>query len=220
MGELSKTIFKIGSPDIDVILKKKLPKIKSVKKRYSIKFKKYCILIWHPVTSKINDLKNDTIKLLKVLKTSKRNIVAIYPNNDPGHNKILSLFKSIKDKKFKLLKSLRFESFITLLKNSDFIIGNSSSAIYEAPILGIPSINIGDRQHMRINLKSIKNINIENFKVQTIDNFLQNYTTKKIKNFGKGDSDKKFIKILKTKKFWEISSQKFFYDGIKYGNNK
>ena len=220
MGELSKTIFKIGSPDIDVILKKKLPKIKSVKKRYSIKFKKYCILIWHPVTSKINDLKNDTIKLLKVLKTSKRNIVAIYPNNDPGHNKILSLFKSIKDKKFKLLKSLRFESFITLLKNSDFIIGNSSSAIYEAPILGIPSINIGDRQHMRINLKSIKNINIENFKVQTIDNFLQNYTTKKIKNFGKGDSDKKFIKILKTKKFWEISSQKYFYDGIKYGNNK
>ena len=146
--------------------------------------------------------------------------MAIYPNNDPGHNKILSLFKSIKDKRFKLLKSLRFESFITLLKNSDLIVGNSSSAIYEAPILGIPSINIGDRQHMRMNLKSIKNVSIETFKVQTIDNFLRNYTPKKIKNFGKGDSDKKFINILKTKKFWEISSQKYFYDGIKYGNNK
>jgi len=220
MGELSRSIFKIGSPDLDVILKKKLPSIKSVKKRYSIKFKKYFILIWHPVTSKINTLKNDTQKLLKILKKTKRNIIAIYPNNDPGHNKILSFFKSIKDKKFKLLKSLRFESFITLLKNSDLIVGNSSSAIYEAPILGIPSINIGDRQHMRINLKSVKNIDIENFKIQTIDSFLQNYTAKKIKTFGKGDSDKKFIKILKTKNFWGISSQKYFYDGIKYGNVK
>ena len=96
---------------------------------------------------------------------------------------------------------MRFESFITLLKNSELIVGNSSSAIYEAPILGIPSINIGDRQHKRINLKSIKNVDIENFKIQTIDNFLQNYVSKKIKTFGKGDSDKKFIKILKTKSF-------------------
>ena len=56
MGEIKKSIYNIGSPDLDVILKKKLPIIESVKKRYSINFKKYCILIWHPVTSNISSL--------------------------------------------------------------------------------------------------------------------------------------------------------------------
>ena len=40
-----------------------------------------------------------------------------------------------------------------MAKNSNFIIGNSSSAIYEAPILDTPAINIGNRQYKRINSK-------------------------------------------------------------------
>ena len=47
-------------------------------------------------------------------------------------------------------------------------------------------------------------------KIQTIDNFLQNYVSKKIKNFGKGDSDKKFIKILKTKSFGKYLHKSIF----------
>lgn len=210
MGEIKKSIYNIGSPDLDVILKKKLPIIESVKKRYSINFKKYCILIWHPVTSNISSLKNDTNKVLNILKKLNRNIVIIYPNNDPGSEKILKIYKEIKNKKIKLLKSLRFESFITLLKNSEFIIGNSSSAIYEAPILGVPSINIGDRQYKRLKLKSIKNLDIENLDLKIIEDFLNNYKPLKKNIFGRGNSDKKFFQIISSKSFWKISTQKFF----------
>ena len=59
MGEI-KNIFNIGSPDIDFIANRKLPKIKNVKRRYGIPFKKNAILLWHSVTSKVN-----TIKLAK-----------------------------------------------------------------------------------------------------------------------------------------------------------
>ena len=210
MGEIKKSIFNIGSPDLDVILKKKLPVIESVKKRYSINFKKYCILIWHPVTSNILSLKNDTIKVLNILEKLNRNVIIIYPNNDPGCEKILKIYKEIKNKKFKILKSLRFENFITLLKNSEFIFGNSSSAIYEAPILGIPSINIGDRQHKRLRLKSIKNLDIENLDLKTVEDFLTNYKPLKKNIFGKGNSDKKFLQIISGKSFWKIPTQKFF----------
>ena len=53
---------------------------------------------------------------------------------------------------------MRFEYFLSLLKNAKFIIGNSSSAIYEAPMLNTPAINIGNRQNKRLKTKLIKNI--------------------------------------------------------------
>ena len=45
------------------------------------------------------------------------------------------------------------------MKNSDLVIGNSSSGIIEAPSLRIPTINIGNRQEGRVKSSSIININ-------------------------------------------------------------
>lgn len=215
MGENKDSIFNIGSPDIDIILKKKLPNIVHVKKRYSINFSNYAILLWHPVTSKTDTLKKDTVKLLNFLEKLNRNVIIIYPNNDPGSSYILNVYSKIKNKKFKILKSLRFESFLTLLKNSEFIIGNSSSAIYEAPMFNIPSINIGDRQHKRLKLSTIKNYQIDELNTQGIERFIKNFKKAKRNNFGTGNSDKKFISVIKKKEFWKISNQKFFSDHIK-----
>ena len=98
MGEIKKHIFNIGSPDVDAIVHKRLPTIENVKKRYSIKFKNYSILLWHPVTSKINTLKEDTNKLIAFSKKLNDNFVVIYPNNDPGSKIILNCYKKIKKK--------------------------------------------------------------------------------------------------------------------------
>ena len=49
----------------------------------------------------------------------------------------------------------------------DLIIGNSSSGIIEAPSLGVPTVNIGNRQHGRIRSNSIIDCdyNIKNIKI-------------------------------------------------------
>ena len=44
---------------------------------------------------------------------------------------------------------MRFEFFLSCLKNSEFIIGNSSAGIREASYYGVPAINVGSRQQMR-----------------------------------------------------------------------
>ena len=49
-------------------------------------------------------------------------------------------------------------SILTLLKHSDFLIGNSSCGLREAPFFGVPSINIGTRQMGRSNLSQIINV--------------------------------------------------------------
>jgi len=212
MGENNNHIFNVGSPDTDVMINKKLPTIQSVKKRYSIKFNNHAILLWHSVTSKIKTLKEDTKKLINFLTILDQNIIVIYPNNDPGSKIILDCYKKIKNKKFKIMKNLRFESFLTLLNKSRFIIGNSSSAIYEAPVFGTPSINIGDRQNKRIRSKVIKNFEIDKLEVSKLYNFLKSYKPVKKKFYGHGDSDKKFLKIFLKENLWKISRQKFFSD--------
>ena len=212
MGEIKKNIFQIGSPDIDVIANKSLPKIKNVKKRYNFKFKDYAILLWHPVTSRVDTLKQETKNILKFIKKLNQNFLIIYPNNDPGSNYIIECYKKIKNKKFKILKNMRFEYFLSLLENAKFIIGNSSSAIYEAPMLSTPAINIGDRQNKRIKSKIIKDVEINELKENDILNFVKRYRKSNKKYYGQGDSDKKFYKILKKKSFWKIPKQKFFSD--------
>ena len=99
-----------------------------------------------------------------------------------------------------------------MLKNSKFIIGNSSSGIYEAPALGIPAINIGERQHKRLNSRAIKNLKIESLNKYNVDKFLNNYKHIEKKYFGKGNTDEKFIQVINKNAFWKISTQKYYAD--------
>ena len=210
MGENQKNVFNIGSSDLDTISNSNLPSLSKVKKRYDINFKKYSILIWHPVTSEIEGLNKKTKQLLKFLNTTNQNFVIIYPNNDPGAKQILKEYLKISNKKFKIFPSLRFVYFATLLKNSEYIIGNSSCGIYEAPYFGVPTINIGSRQNKRLISRAILNSEVDNLKRNQIDRYLKNYIPLKNKIFGDGKSDKKFLQILKNKKFWQIKIQKIF----------
>lgn len=210
LGELPKNVYKIGSSDLDSVKEENLPELNIVKKRYDIKFDEYGILIWHPVTSEIKNLSNDTFKLINFLKKKGDNLIIIYPNNDPGSHEILKIYEKLKSNNFKIFPSLRFNYFISLLKNAKYIIGNSSSAIYEAPYFKVPSINIGTRQKKRFLSRSILNLSIDHLNEKKINNFVNNYKPLVKNIFGKGDSDQSFLKILNKNSFWNISPQKTF----------
>ena len=121
MGENKNSIFNIGSPDIDIILKKK-KQISSMLKK-DIQLILAIMLFYYGIQLHLKQTPLKKIQLsFKFFGKLNRNCIIIYPNNDPGSNYILNVYSKIKNKKFKILKSLRFESFLTLLKNSEFII--------------------------------------------------------------------------------------------------
>ena len=143
---------------------KNLPTLKSVKDKYEIKYDNYAISIMHSDTNFLKSLKKDIKIYFQALKKSHKNFVVLYPNNDPGSKIIFNEIKKInkKNKNFRILPSMRFEYYLTLfLKNSKFIIGNSSSGIMEAPFYGIPTINLGLRQFRRAKIDSINNCNFD-----------------------------------------------------------
>ena len=215
MGELKDSVFITGSPDVDLILSKNLPSLSDVKKRYDINFSSFVLAIFHPVTTDIYNLRLYINNFIRALKLSKDNIILIYPNNDLGSDIIIKEYRKIKNKNILVFPSLRFEYYLTLLKNCKYIIGNSSSGIMEAPYYGIRTINIGNRQKNRANINSIINCG---YKYSEIMKCIKKYAIhKKIKKtffFGYGNSQKKILKILKSKKVWKLSNQKQFKDLI------
>ena len=63
MGELKKNIYVIGSPEVDIMIGKKLPNILKVKKKYKINFSFYSIILLHPdVNEDANDGEDNLCK--------------------------------------------------------------------------------------------------------------------------------------------------------------
>lgn len=214
LGENEDSIFVIGSPDIDIILQKPSITIEKIKERYDINFDDYAVLMYHPVTTEVNQLKSQVKELVNAIIESNENYIVINPNNDHGHSIILDEFKKFDEyKNIKRYPSIRFEFFIELLRNAKFVIGNSSAGIHEAPVIGLPSINIGSRQSNRFQYESI--INTSDSKEEII-NAIKIASKKKISKrstyFGDGNSKKNFIKAIETDKLWSISRQKKFKD--------
>lgn len=213
MGEIEESIFIIGSPDIDLMFSKKLPSLLEAKEKYQISFDSYSIVLFHPVTTEIEYIEQQVNCLIKSIIESNRNYIVIYPNNDLGSDTIINAYKKINSEKLKILPSIRFEYFLTLLKNSDFIIGNSSAGIREAPYYSLNSINVGSRQNNRDSNKLISNVNFDKIEILKAISKL-NHKTKvaPVKNFGKGNSATLFVKTLISESLWQTNSQKEFQD--------
>ena len=215
LGEKDNTIQIIGSPDIDIMLSDELPDYKSVKNQYNINFDHYGIFMYHPVTTEVEHLQEHIKECILAMQSTDLNYIVVYPNNDLGSHIIVDeLEKLTSDERFLLVKSFPFEDFLVLLKNSDFIIGNSSAGIREACIYGVPCINIGTRQSNRYNPKIMKNIVSIPEKHILIRDALNN--SKKYKYisyyFGDGHSAELFMEAFTKKNFWQKDIQKTFID--------
>lgn len=213
LGEYKSNIYKIGSPEIDIFRSKNLPSLIDTKKKYSINFNTYSILIYHAVTDEIKDIDKHINIILESLAESKNNYVVIYPNNDPGSEHILNAYKKFERfDNFRFFPSMRFENYVTLLKNAEFIIGNSSSGVREAPAMGVKSINLGNRQFDRSKAESIINSMISKRSISLSINKLKNIKVRKSYLFGSGNAAKKFQSILIRDSFWRRFKTKKFID--------
>tara|TARA_Y100000389_G_scaffold197899_1_gene233395 strand:- start:17758 stop:18885 length:1128 start_codon:yes stop_codon:yes gene_type:complete len=213
-GEDEKNIFITGSPDVDLFDKNLRPTIEEVKKRYEIKFSEYIISFLHPVTTntKVETKKKAKIYFETIRHLKNENIIQFVPNNDDNSDEILHVLKKklSKNPNIKILKSMRFEFYLTLLESSRLILGNSSSAIMEAPYFNVPSINVGDRQSNRFGLNKIINTS---FSKKNILNSIKKAKKIKLKSkpvFGDGNSAKKIINVLLSKKFNKFKIQKTY----------
>ena len=214
MGEIDESIFTIGSPDVDIMFSDTLPTLAVAKDYYDIKYKNYGIVMFHPVTTEFEEMQKYAEDFVEALLLDEKNYVVIYPNNDLGSSLIFEAYDQLRgSSRFKIIPSLRFEYFLTLLENADFIVGNSSAGIREAPYYGIPIINVGSRQQNRSQHLSIQNVSNNKFDIYEA---LQDIGKKNLvvhdENFGDGKSAVAFLEALQSDSIWTVNRQKQFRD--------
>ena len=216
MGEQPSRVFNYGSLGVEAVKKNKYLSKSQLEHSLGIKILNKCIIVTlHPetVTGHTAEISNLIDALKKIIGVT---IIFTSPNFDPGYKNIISEIKKfIKlNKNFHYFNNLNDQEYLSLIKLSNIVLGNSSSGFYQAPILRVPTINIGDRQLGRETCESI--ISIKSNTKDIYNNCKLILDDKKeisFKNFpyGRGNTSKKILNRLKKlpknklKNFFDIN---------------
>lgn len=131
-------------------------------------------------------------------------IIITKSNIDYGGIQINKLFEESTRKysNIHLFSSLGQQRYISILYEVKFMIGNSSSGIFESPFVKLPVVNIGNRQLGRLYTKNIVNSDgsienlVKSLGIINSEDFKSNI--KDLKNpYGDGNASKKIVDILK-----------------------
>jgi UDP-N-acetylglucosamine 2-epimerase (hydrolysing) len=215
LGEDPDSVFVIGSPDIDIMSSPDLPTLDEVRRHYEIDFESYGLVAFHPVTTSLATLQDEVQQLARAILDSQHSWVVIYPNNDEGTEIILAEYeRSLRGHpRVRLFPSLRFEATLVLLRHAQAIVGNSSMGIREAPYYGTPTINVGSRQDGRTQNPHIINVPARRDAiVGALERAAQGRYRRPLREWGAGDSHRRFRRLLERPELWDTPVQKSFRD--------
>jgi UDP-hydrolysing UDP-N-acetyl-D-glucosamine 2-epimerase len=161
MGEDPDTVFVTGCPSIDLaasILDRPdldfdpLEKYGGVGDYFDIS-DGYLVVMQHPVTTEYEQAYQQVTETLYAVRGANLPTFWFWPNVDAGADgtsKGIRVFREQNvETNFHFFRNMSPEDFLRLIYNSLAVVGNSSVGIRESSYLGVPVINIGDRQRGR-----------------------------------------------------------------------
>lgn len=161
LGEDPNRIFNYGDLGIENIYNTKYLTKEELSEELKIDLEKpYVIVTFHPVTLEYDNEIEQLNELLSALEVMDNYQYIITKSNaDLGGQVINTSLENycISHENAFLFASLGSVRYISAIKYCEFVLGNSSSGLYEVPALRKPTINIGNRQKGRIMAKSIIN---------------------------------------------------------------
>lgn len=170
MGEQPSTVFNYGDVGVENIYKMQYMERNQLEKDIGVSLDgEYACVTYHPTTLD-DDIPENQIKevLTAIEGFSNMNFIFTGANADAGGQTINECIQEyvLKHENCRYYVSLGARRYLSLLKDSSMIIGNSSSGIIEAPCFGIPTVNIGIRQKGRLQSDGIINcgVNAEEIK--------------------------------------------------------
>lgn len=160
MGENPDFVFNVGAPGLDLAATTPMMSRPGLFKALGISGpERFLLVTLHPTTARPDADAANVAALLGVLaQIEDRSFVFTGVNADPGYRMIdeaIRTFVAARPGRAHLFASLGSERYWAALRLADAVVGNSSSGILEAPAVGVPSVNIGDRQLGRLRAASV-----------------------------------------------------------------
>ena len=223
MGEQPDSVFNVGEPGVENCLK--VTYMSREELAHNLNFDgimgDYAVVTFHPVTMEDSTAAYQLHELIHAMEEFPNMSYIITKANADAEGRAVNDIWQQETKKhnnWKLVSSLGVVKYLSAVKYAKAVIGNSSSGIFEAPSMGTPTINIGDRQKGRMMAKSIVSClpekeNIKSAIMEVLDDGFQQKSKNIVSLYGDGTTSEQIIKyvmeyLLKNSE----TTEKKFYD--------
>ena len=207
LGEEKKKIFVTGCPSIDIAEQSKKVEVSGIKlngvgKDVNLN-KDYIVVLQHPDTIRYLDSRADINSILLAINKINLPTIWFWPNPDVGSSQLAEGIRSFRENinvdNIYFMKHLQDIEFLSLINNSKCLVGNSSVGIRECAYLGVPVVNIGERQKNRLRAKNVIDVN---HNIENIINAIKKQSKlKKLQSsnlYGSGKAGKQIAKIISS----------------------
>ena len=153
LGEAPERVFNYGSTSIDNIKNMELMPKRKALESIGLRDCRYAVCTYHPVTMESAGVEGQMEQFFQAVRALPEiEFLVTKSNADQGGARINELLDraGMQIGNLHVFSSLGVKRYLSLMCHAEFVLGNSSSGIIEAPALGIPAVNIGDRQKGRL----------------------------------------------------------------------
>ena len=211
LGEEESSIFVTGCPSIDIaveVLEKPELDFDPTQKYGGVGApvdfgNGYIVVMQHPVTTEYEESKENIMKTLEAVHQLGYPTMWFWPNVDAGADGTSKGIRSYREKynpdNIHFFKNMLPQDFLKILINSRGIVGNSSVALRECAFLGVPAVNIGNRQNGRDRGINVVDVNYDVSEIK--EAIIKNYNIGKFEKdtvYGEGKAGEQFAEILSS----------------------
>jgi UDP-hydrolysing UDP-N-acetyl-D-glucosamine 2-epimerase len=157
MGEEEWRVHSAGAPSLDQLRRRKLLSREQLENQLALDLKTPTILVaYHPMTIACDTLQ-ETDSIFAALESLPDQILFCYPNADAGSRALIRRTNSFIGRRghAKIFTNLDSVTYLSLLRQVDILVGNSSSGIMESASFALPTVNIGLRQQGRERARNV-----------------------------------------------------------------
>jgi UDP-hydrolysing UDP-N-acetyl-D-glucosamine 2-epimerase len=205
LGENPARVYNVGSPGLDHFRRRPLLDRSALEEALEEPLGTRNLLVtFHPVTLQEDSGLAEFAELLAALEQLDPSIKLWFslPNADAGGRTMserLLAWVAAHRSRSRAYASLGQLRYLSLMAKVDAVVGNSSSGLYEAPSLGVPTVDIGDRQSARLAATSVLRCAAERGAIrQAIDRAMALDGAGTVSPYGDGRATDRIIEVLRS----------------------
>ena len=161
----------------------------------------YLVAMQHPVTTEYKQAKQHITESLKAVKEIDIPTFWFWPNVDAGSDGTSNGIRTFREleqpENIHFFKNMEPVDFLRLLKGSKALVGNSSVGLRECAYLGVPVVNIGNRQNRRSRAENVTDVGYDKEEIiRATRKAMEQEHFPSSHLYGNGDSGVKIAEIL------------------------
>lgn len=218
LGEDPSRIFTVGSPGIDSIKRLKLMDREALGREVGMPLgPRNALITFHPATVEMNRSAAALDELFAALSSlgSEFSLFFTLSNADAegrALNERIKAFVAARPNAI-AVASLGQVRYISLMSQVDVVVGNSSSGIYEAPSLDVPTVDIGDRQQGRERASSVFHAASDREAItNAISQALKRGRRPTVNPYGDGEASRRIADAIAAVPDFKVLLRKGFHD--------